>query len=40
VAHVLPMAALEIRDPVTFVVLVEPDDMARHGVGLIHHSGT
>ena len=30
VAHVLPMAARELGDPVSDLVLVEPDDRALH----------
>jgi hypothetical protein len=36
---VLTVAALQIRDPVPFIVLVETDDAARHGAVVIHHGG-
>jgi len=30
VTHVLAMAAVEIRDPMAFIIPVEPDDPAIH----------
>lgn len=37
-AHVLRMAALQVRHPVALVVLMEADDTAWHGViRRVHH---
>ena len=39
VPNVLTVAALQIRHPVPFIVLVEAEDAARHGASVIHGGG-